>query len=38
MLPMWALVYPQGCTGKKKKKKKKKLERQLKTEAVEESK
>jgi hypothetical protein len=35
---MWALVYPQGCTGKKKKKKKKKLERQLKTEAVEESK
>jgi hypothetical protein len=24
MLPMWALVYPQGCTGKKKKKKKEK--------------
>jgi hypothetical protein len=30
---MWVLVYPQCFTGKKKK-----LERQLKTEAVEESK
>jgi hypothetical protein len=49
MLPMRVLVYPQGFTGKKKrkgekkklerkKKKRKNLERQLKTEAVEESK